>query len=194
MKINTLKRLYILLLWLCPMVVATTSHAQVYSTTNYRTISNTSAGSSFTSTPFSTSRMNQSSSSYIRRTSSQSYQSYVGGRTMTSTTSSYQGRIRSVASSLGGGVLVDNVGYIPVTPKKLHNSLNTSTIGTTDIVDGTSEEDGDEIYDDDEDQTEQPPQFAPLSFGWDAILFMLLLACAYAIYIKVRSERREAID
>lgn len=194
MKINTLKRLYILLLWLCPMVVATTSHAQVYSTTNYRTISNTSAGSSFTSTPFSTSRMNQSSSSYIRRTSSQSYQSYVGGTTMTSTTSSYQGRIRSVASSLGGGVLVDNVGYIPVTPKKLHNSLNTSTIGTTDIVDDTSEEDDDVIYDDDENQTEQPPQFAPLSFGWDAILFMLLLAGAYAIYIKVRSERREAID
>lgn len=111
---------------------------------------------------------------------------------MTSTTSTYQGRIRSVASSLGGGVLVDNVGYIPVTPKKLHNSLNTSTIGTTDIVDGTSEEDDDVIYD--EDQTEKPPQFAPLSCGWDVILFMLLLAGAYAIYIKVRSERREAID
>ena len=41
----------------------------------------------------------------------------------------------------------------------------------------------------DDDETLPPPQFAPLSFGWDAILFMLLLAGAYAIYIKVRGKK-----
>ena len=40
----------------------------------------------------------------------------------------------------------------------------------------------DQLYDKD-DSTQEPPTDAPLGFGWDALILLLLIATAYALYI-----------
>ena len=66
------------------------------------------------------------------------------------------GSIKTVASTLQGGILSDETGFIPTTPQD--NPTTTNTNGTI-----------------------APPQFAPLHLDWDALLFILMIAILYPI-------------
>ena len=177
------KRTYVLLILLC-LLVATTTQAQIYSTANYRGASNyrntSAAEASFHNTPAFTS----TSSMRVHSTAAQTMHTY-GGSSSASGSQASHGIIRTKATAVTGGSLADNVGYIAINPRK--TVMNEETFTNTDSEGLEDTNDGNGYIDDDE--TLPPPQFAPLSFGWDAILFMLLLAGAYAIYIKVRSKK-----
>lgn len=177
------KRTYILLILLC-LLVATTTQAQIYSTANYRGASNyrntSAAEASFHNTPAFTS----TSSMRVHSTAAQTMHTY-GGSSSASSSQASHGIIRTKATAITGGSLADNVGYIAINPRK--TVMNEATFTNTDI-ENTGLTSNDNGYIDDDD-TLPPPQFAPLSFSWDAILLMLLLACAYAIHIKVRSKK-----
>ena len=173
------KRTYILLILLCLLVANTTTHAQIYSTANYRGVSNyrntSAAEASFHNTPAFTS----TSSMRVHSTAAQTMHTY-GGSSSASGSQASHGIIRTKATAITGGSLADNVGYIAINPRK--TVMNEATFTNTDI-ENTGLTSNDNGYIDDDD-TLPPPQFAPLSFSWDAILLMLLLACAYAAYIR----------
>lgn len=173
------KRTYILLILLCLLVANTTTQAQIYSTANYRGASNyrntSAAEASFHNTPAFTS----TSSMRVHSTASQTMHTY-GGSSSASGSQASHGIIRTKATAITGGSLADNVGYIAINPRK--TVMNEATFTNTDI-ENTGLTSNDNGYIDDDD-TLPPPQFAPLSFSWDAILLMLLLACAYAVYIR----------
>lgn len=177
------KRTYVLLILLC-LLVANTTQAQIYSTANYRGASNyrntSAAEASFHNTPAFTS----TSSMRVHSTAAQTMHTY-GGSSSASGSQASHGIIRTKATAITGGSLADNVGYIAINPRK--TVMNEATFTNTDI-ENTGLTSNDNGYIDDDD-TLPPPQFAPLSFSWDAILLMLLLACAYAIHIKVRSKK-----
>ena len=73
---------------------------------------------------------------------------------------------RTAASRIVGGILSDDMGYIPTCPRQ--NS--------------------DELYDDDEEGTQAPPTIAPIGFGWDVVVFMLMLCLAYALYLRKKTK------
>ena len=66
------------------------------------------------------------------------------------------GSIKTVASTLEGGVMADDTGFIPTAPQDNTTTTNNNT-------------------------TIAPPQFAPLHLDWDAWLFILLLATIYLV-------------
>ena len=68
------------------------------------------------------------------------------------------GSIKTVASTLQGGILSDETGFIP--PDHTTTTNNTGTIA--------------------------PPQFAPLHLDWDALLFILLLLIPYLYRVDKR--------
>lgn len=72
------------------------------------------------------------------------------------------GSIKTVASTLQGGILSDETGFIPTTPQD--NTTTTNNNGTI-----------------------APPQFAPLHFDWDALLFILLMVLLYALRLHRQS-------
>lgn len=92
---------------------------------------------------------------------------------------SAQGRIHTAAARLGNGIVSDQIGYIATQPI-LYNS------GDDVLNDDDTTYDYDGTYDDDtyDDETQAPPQFAPLDFDWQVALFMLLLCLGYGIYIR----------
>lgn len=179
------KRTYILLIWLCLLVANTTTQAQIYSTANYRGASSyrntTATEASFHNTP----SFGSTSSMRLHSTASQSIHSYGGSSSTAYGYNTSLGVIRTKATAVTGGSLADNVGYIATNPRKTVMNEEIFTNMDSEGLEGSNYGDG---YIDDN-ETLPPPQFAPLSFGWDAILFMLLLACMYAIYIKVRSKK-----
>lgn len=75
------------------------------------------------------------------------------------------GSIKTVASTLQGGILSDETGFIPTTPQDNTTTTNNGTIA--------------------------PPQFAPLLLDWDALLFILLLLIPYLYRVD---KRRIAVN
>ena len=71
------------------------------------------------------------------------------------------GTIQTAASTLSGGILADETGFIPTTPQD--NTTTTNNNGTI-----------------------APPQFAPLHLDWDALLFILLLLIPYLYRVDKR--------
>ena len=72
------------------------------------------------------------------------------------------GSIKTVASTLQGGILSDETGFIPTTPQ---DNTTTTTNNNSTIA---------------------PPQFAPLHLDWDALLFILLLLIPYLYRVNKR--------
>lgn len=81
------------------------------------------------------------------------------------------GRFQTAAARLGNGTLADDAGYISTRPRQFT--------------------DDDELYDEDDttydDSTQAPPQIAPLGFGWDVIILLMLMAAAYGLYLRRRT-------
>ena len=92
---------------------------------------------------------------------------------------STQGRIHTAATRLGNGIVSDQIGYIATQPILYHS-------GDDVFYDDYTTYDDDGTYDNDDD-TQAPPQFAPLDFDWQVALFMLLLCLGYGIYIRKKS-------
>ena len=157
-----LKHLYIILLFLCPLVLPIQVKAQIYSTAEAALRANRrSAGmaaisaSAPTTTPF-------------RSTSSYSVGSHSSAPTTSAfSTSSIQfanGSIQTSASSLTGGVLADDTGFI--------STGNSQTTGNS--------------WNDDEDGWGTGTPDLPLHLDWDALLFILLLLIPYLYRVEKR--------
>ena len=171
------KRIYILLLLIGVLVtISANIQAQIYSTTQYHDVPTrhtTSIAEPFSTTP----SFGSTSTIRLRSTASQSYHSYSTSGDKYSTSNFidiYRHFIPTKATSIRGGVLVDNVGYIATTPKRNLLNNTTSDDGEDDIL-------GDE--DKDDNSTQNPPTVAPLGLDWDAFVLLLLLAIAYAFYL-----------
>lgn len=76
------------------------------------------------------------------------------------------GSIKTVASTLQGGILSDETGFIPTAPQT--NTTTTNNNGTI-----------------------APPEFAPLHLDWDALLFIFLLLIPYLYQVD---KRRIAVN
>ena len=151
-----LKHLYIILLFLCPLVLPIQVKAQIYSTAEAALRANRrSSGmaaisaSAPTTTPF------RSTSSYS-----------IGSHSSAPTTSAFStssirfanGSIQTSASTLTGGILADDTDFI---------STGSNQTNTT--------------WNDDEDGWGPGTPDLPLHFDWDALLFILMLAILYPI-------------
>ena len=155
-----MKRIYIILLVLCPMIHFSSARAQIFTTSSSTYRSYGGGGDISIATPYS------SGSNSFMRSNSQYATSSSDNAYSTAPICIANGSIKTVASTLGGGVLSDETGFIPTTPQ--NNSTTTNNNGTI-----------------------APPQFAPLHLDWDALLFILMLAILYPI-LKRRTNSTQA--
>ena len=157
-----IKNIYYILLLLCAWVIPAQLSAQIYSTAEASIRANRrSAGmaaisaSAPTTTPF------RSTSSYS-----------VGSHSSAPTTSAFStasirfanGSIQTSASTLTGGVLADDTGFI--------STGNSQTTGNS--------------WNDDEDGWGTGTPDLPLHLDWDALLFILLLLIPYLYRVEKR--------
>jgi hypothetical protein len=179
------KRTYILLILLCLLVANTTTQAQVYSTANYRGVSSyrntTAAEASFHNTP----SFGSTSSMRIHSTAAQTIHSYGGSSSTEYPYNKSRSIIRTKATAITGGSLVDNIGYIAINPRK--TVMNEETFTNTDSNGFEDTNNGNGYIDDDDNNTLPPPQFAPLHLDWDALLLILLMVLLYALRLYRQS-------
>lgn len=121
--------------------------------------------------PFqSTSRYSYSQPSF-RSTSSYSTSYEIPTNDFPATPQYRAGRFQTAAARLGNGTLADDAGYISTRPRQFT--------------------DDDVLYDEDDTtddgSTQAPPQIAPLGFGWDVIILLMLMAAAYVLYLRRRT-------
>ena len=130
------------------MIHFSSARAQIFTTSSSTYRSYGGGGDISIATPYS------SGSNSFMRSNSQFANSSSNHAYSTAPICIANGSIKTVASTLGGGVLSDETGFIPTTPQ--NNSTTTNNNGTI-----------------------APPQFAPLHLDWDALLLLLILACIY---------------
>lgn len=155
-----MKRIYIILLLLCPLIHFSSAKAQLFTTSSSTYRSYGGGGDISIATPYS------SGSNSFMRSNSQFANSSSNHAYSTAPICIANGSIKTVASTLEGGILSDETGFIPTTPQ--NNSTTTNNNGTI-----------------------APPQFAPLHLDWDALLFILMLAILYPI-LKRRTSSIQA--
>lgn len=155
-----MKRIYIILLLLCPLIHFSSAKAQLFTTSSSTYRSYGGGGDISIATPYS------SGSNSFMRSNSQFANSSSNHAYSTASICIANGSIKTVASTLEGGILSDETGFIPTTPQ--NNSTTTNNNGTI-----------------------APPQFAPLHLDWDALLFILMLAILYPI-LKRRTSSTQA--
>lgn len=85
------------------------------------------------------------------------------------------GRFQTAAARLGNGILADDAGYISTRPRQFTGD------------DMLYDEDGTKDGTIDDGSTQAPPQIAPLGFGWDIIILLMLMAAAYVLYLRRRT-------
>lgn len=147
-----MKRLFIILLVLCPYVSYGHLQAQMYNISS-RTHRSYSTGGTIAVPSHVEFRSTSVYNSNIRSNTQQNCYS-------TAPMNVANGAVKTVASSIRGGVLsdADASGYLPPTaPKRSPGVPNTK------------------------------PD-TPIGDGWDVAVFLLLLCAAYAIYLKRKSE------
>jgi hypothetical protein len=137
------------------MIHFSSARAQIFTTSSSTYRSYGGGGDISIATPYS------SGSNSFMRSNSQFANSSSNHTYSTAPICIANGSIKTVASTLGGGVLSDETGFIPTTPQD--NSTTTNNNGTI-----------------------APPQFAPLHLDWDALLFILLLLIPYLYRVNKR--------
>ena len=142
------------------MIHFSSARAQIFTTSSSTYRSYGGGGDITIATPYS------SGSNSFMRSNSQFANSSSNQTYSTAPICIANGSIKTVASTLGGGVLSDDTEFIPTTPQ--NNSTTTNNNGTI-----------------------APPQFAPLHLDWDALLFILMLAILYPI-LKRRTSSTQA--
>lgn len=155
-----MKRIYTILLLLCPLMHFSSAKAQLFTTSSSTYRSYGGGGDISIATPYS------SGGNSFMRSTSQFANSSSNHAYSTAPICIANGSIKTVASTLEGGILSDETGFIPTTPQ--NNSTTTNNNGTI-----------------------APPQFAPLPLDWDALLFILMLAILYPI-LKRRTSSIQA--
>ena len=150
-----MKRIYIILLLLCPMIHFSSAKAQLFTTSSRSIHSYGGGGSAAIATPYSSGggSFMRSNSPFATSSSTNAYS--------TAPIHMANGSIKTVASTLQGGILSDETGFIPTTPQD-----NTTTTNNNSTI--------------------APPQFAPLHLDWDALLFILLLLIPYLYRVEKR--------
>ena len=116
--------------------------------------------------PFQTTSHYSYSQPSFRSTSSYSTSYEIPTNDFPATPQYRAGRFQTAAARLGNGTLADDAGYISTRPRQFT--------------------DDDVLYDED-DTTQAPPQIAPLGFGWDVIILLMLMAAAYVLYLRRRT-------
>ena len=147
-----LKHLYIILLFLCPLVLPIQVKAQIYSTAEAALRSTRHKSSTLIYSTPPTTTFRSTSSYYLPN------QSSANSTFSTSSIQFANGSIQTSASSLTGGVLADDTGFI--------STGNSQTTGNS--------------WNDDEDGWGTGTPDLPLAFDWDALLLLLLLIAIYA--------------
>ena len=94
---------------------------------------------------------------YMNSTSSYSGNTTTLSNYSTASMHVANGAIQTIASNLDGTILADDTGFIPTPPQRSPGDGGTGTPDTED---------------------------APLGLGWDALILLLLIATAYALYIR----------
>ena len=145
-----MKRIYIILLLLCPMIHFSSAKAQLFTTSSRSIHSYGGGGSAAIATPYSSGggSFMRSNSPFATSSSTNAYS--------TAPIHMANGSIKTVASTLQGGILSDETGFIPTTPQD-----NTTTTNNNSTI--------------------APPQFAPLHLDWDAVLLLLSLVLIYTL-------------
>ena len=147
-----LKHLYIILLFLCPLVLPIQVKAQIYSTAEAALRSTRHKSSTLIYSTPPTTTFRSTSSYYLPN------QSSANSTFSTSSIQFANGSIQTSASSLTGGVLADDTGFI--------STGNSQTTGNS--------------WNDDEDGWGTGTPDLPLHLDWDALLLLLLLIAIYA--------------
>jgi hypothetical protein len=148
-----LKYIYYILLTICLIGVTPAIQAQIFSTAELRT-------------PFQSESQYDFPQSSFRSTSSYSTSYKPANNEFPAESKFGNGHFHTAASRIAGGILSDDMGYIPTRPRQ--NS--------------------DVLYDDEEGGTQAPPEIAPIGFGWDVVVFMLMLCLAYVLYLRKKPK------
>lgn len=107
---------------------------------------------------------NSYSSPSFRSTSSYSTSYQLPSNDFQSNIQFANGQIQTAAAKLNGNILADDGGYIPTKPKRSDD--------WNDDDDWINDGNGPGVPD------------TPLAFGWDVVIFMLLLAGSYALSVR----------
>jgi hypothetical protein len=154
-----LKYIYYILLTICLIGVTPAIQAQIFSTAELRT-------------PFQSESQYDFPQSSFRSTSSYSTSYKPASDGLPAEQKFGDTHFRTAASRIVGGILSDDMGYIPTCPRQNSDVLY----------------DDDGLYDDEEGGTQAPPEIAPIGFGWDVVVFMLMLCLAYVLYLRKKPK------
>lgn len=149
-----MKRLFIILIVLCPYMSYGHLQAQMYSTSS-RMHHSYSTGGTFEAPSHVEFRSTSVYNSNIRNTQQKCYS--------TAPMNVANGAVKTIASSIQGGVLSDGDSYASG-PQRIRGRQNTMA----------------------------PPTETPIGDGWDVALLLVLLCAGYAVYCYKKNKKKMA--